>query len=745
MLKNRLLRDMPGPAREADASAKLQKQFNKVTDIVVRRIWWAIPMFVCTMVAVVYGTRHMTPIFSATSTVVINHQPPKILAGMQEVAQLGTSGYYAERKYYDAQRQILGSRELAQLVVDRNGLAADEHLLGLDRPGLEFTPEQRREVVANADVASIVAGKVSVVLGEDTMVARVTVRDSDAQFAATLANWLVEAYRDRNLEHRRRITRDAFRELRSLLAEMEKRKNDSEKSLIDFETANDLSALRRRAVEERLLAFEQRVRETSEAQFEARQRLQELRKMKRSRDLLSTQAPVLSTDQLLAELKRRFVDLSLSRKELEGLYLAKHPKVLAIDEQITHLLDAAQRHLDATIRSVTLNHEAATAAAQQANASLQEVRAEDTTLRVARSHYDKLLSQRDEDKRLYDLVATRLAETDLTAQVEFNNIDVLDAAIVPGAPIRPNKALNYSAGLAVALLLGVLAALAAETFDATVKTRGDIEALPNASFLGALPTFGLYEGDQRLTQIPEGRQDLYVHYLPNSRGAEAARTLRTSILFSRPDAPPQTLLVTSALPREGKTTTSTTIAVALAGASGSCVLIDTDLRKPRLHKVFGIENDKGVTSYVLSRNSPVTDFLKETQVPGLWLLPCGPVPPNGSEILHSERFKAMMAELKETFEICIYDSSPVAVVSDAMVLSHYVDGVILVAQSGHTRKDWLTTALERLHSISAPVLGVVLSRAHIERQGYGYYYKRGYNREAYSYRYAADTDDEAPT
>jgi capsular exopolysaccharide synthesis family protein len=243
--------------------------------------------------------------------------------------------------------------------------------------------------------------------------------------------------------------------------------------------------------------------------------------------------------------------------------------------------------------------------------------------------------------------------------------------------------------------------------------------------------------------VPEGLTDLYVYYRPNSRVAEAARSVRTNLLFMRPDKPLHTLLVTSAHPREGKTSTSATLAITLAAASGRCILVDTDLRKPRLHKVFGIPNIGGVTGYILGRE-PVTNFVQPTQVPGLDFMPCGALPPNPSEILHTQRFKEMVDELKLHYTTVVFDSPPIEIVADALVVAALVDGVVLVAHTAKSRHDWVASALAHLRSVNAPLMGIVLSRTGIQGVGYGYYYGKGYRkggaykaRYQYRYRYGA--------
>jgi succinoglycan biosynthesis transport protein ExoP len=734
--------------RENDATDALPvgELAARARTILVKRFWWFVAVAALVLAATVVMTRYQRPIYAAHGSLLIDRAPPKVLSGVNEVVSLGASSYWGGQQYYQAQKEILSSREVAQMVIDRNGLASDEHFLGLDLIKTELTAEQRRDMVANADPAGRLASRIHVELGENTMIARVSIEDTDPQFAANLVNWVFEAYRDRNLEQRRRATREAYEDLRTILRDMERKKNASEAKLFEFETANDLSTNRRKAVAERLMALDERVRNAQAKRFTAQQQLKMLKRLRTAKNLISANAPGLDSDSLLSQFKQRYVELTLARKEVESLYLPKHPKLQAIDRQIEHLESAARRHIRAFVDNAKLTYQAAAAEEKEAMSRLEEVRREDKWLRGAKTQHELLTAQRDEDKLFYNMVANRLAETDLTGQVEVNNVSVLDAAIAPRVPVRPRKMLNYLLGAILAIIAGFAAALAAELLDNTLKDRFEVENVLKVPYLGAIPTFAPFDGEADEAEVPPNKVDLYAHFRPNSRVAEASRSLRTNILFMRPDNPPRTLVVTSAHPREGKTTTSATLSIALAAASGSAILVDTDLRKPRLHKAFGLHNNMGVTSYVLGRGQPVTALAQQTEVPGLHLLACGPIPPNASEILHTERFRELIEELKNTYDNVIFDSPPVQIVSDAMILATQVDGVIVVAHSKVSKRKSVEETLNSLRSVKANLLGVVLSRTEQLGHGYGYYYGRGYrSQRAYRYRYAADPAEEAAT
>jgi capsular exopolysaccharide synthesis family protein len=225
--------------------------------------------------------------------------------------------------------------------------------------------------------------------------------------------------------------------------------------------------------------------------------------------------------------------------------------------------------------------------------------------------------------------------------------------------------------------------------------------------------------------------ELTVHYRPTSGLTEAARAIRTNIVFMSPDNPHKTLLITSAVPSEGKTTVACAIATTIAQAGQRVVLVDCDLRRPRLHNVFRRRNDFGVTSALLDR-SVQDDIVFETEVPNLWLAPTGPIPPNPAELLHSEAFRGVLNRLKERFDRVIIDSPPIIAVTDATVLSTLVDGVVVVVRASTTTKDLVRRALKSLRDVGSQLVGVVLNAADVEDDSYSAYKYYSYRGEGYS-------------
>lgn len=334
-----------------------------------------------------------------------------------------------------------------------------------------------------------------------------------------------------------------------------------------------------------------------------------------------------------------------------------------------------------------------TTAEQAQRASLE------TSLLQYRSSLADLLSKRDEVSR--------------AAALAGDSIRVVEPAEVPMTPVRPRVLLNTLIALALGALVMVVVAFLIEYLDDTIKLPDDASRVTGLPALGSLVRY----------RSGDGRRQLIALTTPRSVLTEGYRTLRTNIQFSSLDRPVAALMVTSASPGEGKSTTAANLAVVMAQSGKRTVLVDTDLRRPVLHEVFGVPNSMGLTTALLQApGSDLTPFLQPTACEGLWLMTTGPLPPNPSEMLGSQRMADLVAQLRREFDLAVFDSPPVLAVTDAAVLSRQMDGVLLVVESAQTREGAARRAAQELARVQAPVLGVVVNRLSPRLAGSHYYY-----------------------
>jgi capsular exopolysaccharide synthesis family protein len=294
---------------------------------------------------------------------------------------------------------------------------------------------------------------------------------------------------------------------------------------------------------------------------------------------------------------------------------------------------------------------------------------------------------------------------------DINTLSVVEEATLPTYPIGPNTGTNVFLAALIALILAAGGAFLIEYLDDTIKTDTDVTSILNLPTLGGIIDFGDKEGPSVATDNPK------------SISVEAYRALRTNIRFSSPDHPVKVLLTTSPMSGEGKTTTVANLGAVFARAGASTIIVDADLRKPRQHKMFQLDNRTGLTTTLVSDDGDQMETnLKESGVPNLRILSSGPRPPNPSELLSSERMNGLLEKLRGQADVVIFDTPPCLAVSDAAVLANRVDGVLLVLEAGKTRREAAVRAKEALEQIGARLLGVVLTKIPAKRRGYGYYY-----------------------
>ncbi len=297
-----------------------------------------------------------------------------------------------------------------------------------------------------------------------------------------------------------------------------------------------------------------------------------------------------------------------------------------------------------------------------------------------------------------------------------NTINIVEPASLSTTPVGPNTNLTILLAAAIGMLLALGAAFLLDYLDDTIKSPDDIRAATDLSTLGAIARIDADKAEEMLVTAS----------LPKSPTAEAYRILRTNIQFSSLDNPPRTLLVTSSNPSEGKSTTLANLAVVMAQQGQRVVVLDTDLRRPTMHRLFQIPNNTGLTNALLQENPSVEGFLQRTQVENLEVLTTGPLPPNPAELLSSARFSALLHDMQQIADVVLLDSPPALAVTDATILARQVDGVVLVVDVGITRRQWLSNAKEALDKAGVHILGVALNRLRPQGSGYQYYYYRRY-------------------
>jgi succinoglycan biosynthesis transport protein ExoP len=439
--------------------------------------------------------------------------------------------------------------------------------------------------------------------------------------------------------------------------------------------------------------------------------------------------------------------LSAQYTDAVNQYGPKYPKVVRLQAQLKDLDELVAREKTNIANQMEAEYHGSRQRELLLKNALDAQKAETNQMAEKLVQYNILKREADTNKQLYDGMLQKLKEAGITAGLRSSNIRVVDPALIPSGPSRPNKTRNVLLSILVGLVGGIGLALLREYLDNTVKTPDDVETLARLPSLAVVPSLSNSNGKRngrfaKLLKAPviadkEGRAELISHNMPQSQMSEAFRALRTSLLLSQADHPPQVILMTSALPREGKTTAAVNLAVTLAQLGDKTLLVDADLRKPGINRALSLVDGKhaGLSSYLAGVSSLDLITVPHPAITNLAAIPTGPIPPNPADLLSSRRLTELIAELRTRYKFVVIDSPPIMAATDAVILSVLVDGVLLVVRSGETPKEAFTRTRDLLAGVKCRMLGVVLNAVDASSPDYYYSYRYypysygGYGRE----------------
>jgi succinoglycan biosynthesis transport protein ExoP len=653
------------------------------------------------------------PVYQATATVVIEPSTPKILP-LQSVVELGNPGMYNNNEYYNTQTRILKSRSLAREVVRRNpDLIHDKRVIPAPDPAA--TDE---DLVEKA--TTYVMKGVRVVPVRDSRIFAINFNAHDPALATRLANAVSQAYIDQNRAVKLDATRDARRWVAEQLDDARKLLESSETALYAYKRDNNILSVnleeRRNMVSRSLDEFQAALTSARKSRIDLEAHLRALNAMLDG-DTANAPSTYVARSESIAALRAAYLEERRKLQALTDRYGEKWPEVQVQAQRTQTTLADLRAEGARLVKSMSAEIRALADAEARYGAELARLTDEALDLNQKEIAYKKLARDATNSEQIYTLLLKRLNESGLQEEDQTNNIRSLDVAQVPNIPIEPKLKQAVILGVSLGILIALALAVVVEILDRTVKSQEDVEATVGLPFLGVIP--------QVATAAANDLRELHIMNHPTSSAAEFCRVVRTNILFCSPDRPLRTILVTSSQPVEGKTMTVVNIGVVMAQSGQRTLIVDTDMRRPRLHKILGVSNEHGVSRLVVG-DGEIEDAVKSTSVPDLYVLPCGPVPPNPAEILQTERFTQLVQHLGMRFDRVIFDSSPVLAVTDAAILSRVTDGTIIVVRAGRTARDQLLRTRNALASVNANLLGCVLNDVDLKNPHYSSYYNYGY-------------------
>ncbi len=705
--------------------------------VIMKRRWIIIALFLIVLIASAVGTFTTKPIYRGTATIQINRENPQIV-DFKDLFAIDTM----EMDYYQTQYKILESRSLARRVIQ--ALKLSEHPDFQPKPETPFQQRKRglfhslstlsvsfrnhssenpsgndpSEDGKETSLINQFLGKLKIEPIRNSRLVKIHFDSSYPRLSAQIPNVLAAAYIQQNLEARFVTTEQAKEWLAKQLEDLKAKVEKADEDLQAFGSQHDIISL-----EDKENVTVQRLTELNEALTRAeaeRMAKEALYKQINARTLDSL--PAILENKLIQDLKQVYIQLEAQYMKLSETFKPEYPEMVRLKNQMQSIqkrMDAEISHIVAGIRN---DYESNLRKESLIRQAFQQQKAKALEMKDKAIQYNILKREADANRELYKGLLQRMKEAGVSARLTASNIQVVDQAERPTGPYKPNKRLNLLLAVVVGLFLGVGLAFFFEYLDNTVKTPEDVEQLIR------LPSFGMVPeiSNGRRKRLEKGASypvELITYCHPKSMLSEAYRNIRTSILLSFSEKPPKKIAITSPNPEEGKTTTVINTAIALSQTGAQVVIVDADLRKPRIHKIFNHENGLGLSNF-LSGHADLESVVKKSEVPNLFYIPSGPLPPNPSELLSSNLFKKMVESLEARFDHLVFDSPPVLGFTDSIILSNAMDGVILTVLGGKTPRETLQRAKEVLQQVNIKILGVVINRVDIRRSDYGYYYYR---------------------
>jgi polysaccharide biosynthesis transport protein len=709
--------------------------------LILRKHQWLILSFMLAVVTITtIGTFRMQPVYVATSRIEIDRENTNILPFQ------GTDDYVVDlENYIETQSKILTSETLALQTI-RSGVLSGATDFASDSSASDALTTGSLANMKPPPELGAFLGSLSVKRVANSRLLDISFESNNPLLAAQVVNAHIKNFIEQNFQSRYEATSRASTWLADQLSELKIRVQKSEDARIAYERQNQIWSLdgdKQNAATQRLSDLN---RQLTDAQSE-RMRKQSLFEYAKAGDLDSV--PQIRDNPAVQDLVHKRTDVYTQYADALNQYGPNFPKVQRLQSQLKEIDAAADREKKAAMARMESDYREARQREELLAQALEQQKAEVNQMSERMVQYSILKREAEANKALYDGLLTKLKEAGISAGLRSSNIRVVDPAMVPAYPSRPAKSRNILLSFLVGLVGGIGLALLREYMDNTIKSPDDIETLARLPSLAVVPAFAESNGDRSRVKLLKGvpgnghdkRIELVAQHLPKSQMSEAFRALRTALLLSQADHPPQVILVTSALPREGKTTSAANLAVTLAQLGDRTLLIDADLRKPGVGRLLNLGNAKyaGLSSYLAGVSSLDLVTIQHPAIPNLSAIPTGPLPPNPADLLSSHNLTDAIAELRTKFKFIVIDSPPIMAATDAVILSVKTDGVLLVVRSGETPKEAFTRTRDLLLSVKCRLLGVVLNAVDSSAPDYYYSYRYYPYSQGYGPQEGSDT------
>jgi succinoglycan biosynthesis transport protein ExoP len=731
----------------SDVYYELEKgrTIREYIDILIRRKWWIIGTFFTIVLLVALYTFTRTPIYCATATVEITADNPG--SNVSADSRMGGMGSWVfMAKFQETQNKILKSRSLAKRVIGVLDLGKYPEFAVYAK-----AKNRSPDAILNAMAASFV-GRLDVEQIRNTNLVNISFLSADKSLAQKVVDAIPNEYLYFLIERRNQsfsLVRDW---LNDQLDKMAKKVQETQKKLFKFGQKTDIYMVGGSKTGDQDNVIVQKFVDLSalltKAQSEKMAKEAQYKQIKEE----GPNAPLIVNNPLIASLRQELVVQQAKVSALGKIYLSGHPEMQTETAKLNELKTRVNAEVKRIQESVKADYEAARRTEHLLQQSFAAQKRQMANFQDNLSNYQILKRDAQTSEQLYQALLSRVKEVNISSTMVSSNVSVIDPPTLPISPFSPRKLRSMALAIFLGLILGVVLALLVDTLDDTIKSTEDLEKHCNLPLVGTLPSLN---SNRKLTHvlknqgflarlnlpwfqprdqdIPEvGDLDLVVYKHPQDPISEALRHMETSIMLSVSGRPPAAIMVTSPNPSEGKSMVASNLAQALASQGHATVFIDCDLRKPRIHKIFDLKAQPGLTNY-LTGSATREEILRETVIPNLAVIPAGPQSPTPSNLLNSEIYKDLLIQLRQQFDHIIIDTPPILGFSDARIISVLVDGALLVTRYNTTHKTAARLAMQLLSQVNAPLMGGVLNAFETSGIKYGGY--QYYNYKLYSSYY----------
>jgi len=701
--------------------------------VLIKRKWLVASCVVIIFGVVALATMRSTRIYDAFGSIAINKTDPAIQSLKDPGA--GSSVDYYDPTDLDTEVRILKSDLLAlqvikQLNLDKNpevggGEETPSNSLSLTTDALQPDSEKTTALLAGFK------GGLRVTLVPNTRIIEIHYRSADKNLAASVVNTLISTYIEQNFKTRFESTMQASDWLSKQLVDLEMKVQTSQEKLVQYQKEHEILGIdeKQNITTSKLdeLNKELTAAESDRMEKESVYRLVQSGDPDTAAAAAVTAGTGTSTSGLMEKMREQQADLKIQIAQLSTQFGNSYPKVVQLNTQLKEVDAQLQIEMTKVVSRVRSGYLASLQHESMLRQAMDIQKQQANKLNENAIQYSLLKRDVESYRTLYEGLMEKLKEAGVTAGLRSNNIRSVDKARVPTAPSEPNVPRNLTFALALGFTTGIGLAFLLEGIDNTVRTPEQAQVISGLPSLGMIPLGsknGIEAAARRLT-VATSREavELVTQSRPQSQMAEAYRALRTSLLLTSLGGPPKVILVTSALPQEGKTTTSINTAIVLAQKGTRVLLIDADLRRPSIHKTLGMCPKTGLSNVLTGNATLQQAVVRSPLLPTLFILTAGTPPPNPAELLASSNMRDILAELREEYDHIIVDTPPTLSVTDAVVMSTRADAVVLVIRSGQTTKQALRRSRELLLQVNARVAGVLLNAVDLTSPDYYYYYE----------------------